>query len=132
MQIEVGNVVSGKVVGIKPFGAFVDLGNGKRGLVHISEVSSEYVKEVKDYLEEGQSVNVKIIKMSSGGKIELSIKQADPKVKEEEKKCEEIRKKISDARFEDMMNKFKKLSDDKLLDFNKKAQPRKERTRREM
>ena len=70
--------------------------------------------------------------MSSGGKIELSIKQADPKVKEEEKKCEEIRKKISDARFEDMMNKFKKLSDDKLLDFNKKAQPRKERTRREM
>ena len=61
MQLEKGNIVDGKVTGITKFGAFVDIGDGKVGLVHISEVSSTFVKEVSDYLSEGQEVKVKIL-----------------------------------------------------------------------
>ena len=52
MSIEVGAVVEGVVTGITNFGAFVDLGEGKIGLIHISEVSDVYVKDVKDFLKE--------------------------------------------------------------------------------
>ena len=72
MRLEVGSIVEGKVTGITKFGAFVELESGKTGLVHISEVSNVFVKEVKDHLAEGQSVKVKILNAQSGGKIELS------------------------------------------------------------
>ena len=49
MQVEVGAILEGKVTGITKFGAFVDLGDGKTGMVHISEVASTYVKEVRDF-----------------------------------------------------------------------------------
>ena len=48
MSIEVGTILPGKVTGITNFGAFVDLGNRKTGLVHISEVSNSYIKDIKD------------------------------------------------------------------------------------
>ena len=60
MQLEVGSIVEGKVTGITKFGAFVELPDGKVGLVHISEVSTSFVKEIKDHLTEGQSVKVKV------------------------------------------------------------------------
>ena len=56
MQIEVGSVVEGKVTGIAAFGAFVELESGKTGLVHISEIASEYVSDIKQHLKEGQKV----------------------------------------------------------------------------
>ena len=74
MQVEVGTVLEGKVSGIAAFGAFVELPDGKTGLVHISEVSTEYVNDVKDHLKEGQTVKVKVIG-TNNGKISLSIKQ---------------------------------------------------------
>ncbi len=77
MQLEVGAIVDGKVTGITNFGAFVELPEGKTGLVHISEVASTFVKEVKDYLKEGQEVKVKVLSITDGGKIGLSIKQAN-------------------------------------------------------
>ena len=126
MQLEVGAVVNGKVTGITNFGAFVELENGKTGLVHISEISTSFVKRVEDHLKEGQEVKVKIVSISKEGKIELSIKKALAKA-EEDKKREESRKKASSLKFEDMMSKFKRLSDDKLLDFNRKSEPRKSR-----
>ena len=46
MAIEVGNVLEGRVTGVKPFGAFVALPEGKSGMVHISEVSNEYVQDI--------------------------------------------------------------------------------------
>lgn len=46
MQIEVGEIYEGKVTGITKFGAFVDIGEGKSGMVHISEVASSYVKDI--------------------------------------------------------------------------------------
>ena len=50
MSIEVGDVVEGKVTGITKFGAFIELPDGKVGLVHISEVADVYVNDVKDFL----------------------------------------------------------------------------------
>ena len=70
---QVGEEVEGKVVKILPFGAVIDLG-GKEGLVHISELSNSYVKNVSDILEMGQIVKAKIIKIEPDGKISLSLK----------------------------------------------------------
>jgi S1 RNA binding domain protein len=75
MSIEVGNKVQGKVTGITNFGAFVELPEGKTGLVHISEVADSYVKDVNDHLKIGDTVEVKIIS-EKDGKIALSIKKA--------------------------------------------------------
>ncbi len=77
MSIEVGSIVEGKVTGITNFGAFVELGNGKTGLVHISEVADAYVKDINDFLKQNDMIKVKVINVSDG-KIGLSIKQADP------------------------------------------------------
>lgn len=68
MQFEVGSIVEGKVTGITKFGAFVDLGSGKSGMVHISEIASTYVKEIRDYLTENQTVNVKILSIGEDGR----------------------------------------------------------------
>lgn len=76
MTLEVGMIIKGKVSGIKEFGAFVDLDNNVTGMVHISEVAPTYVKEIKDYLKEGQEVQVKVLSIADNGKISLSIKQA--------------------------------------------------------
>ena len=78
MQLDVGKIVEGKVTGITNFGAFIDLGEGKTGMVHISEVSAGYVKEIADHLKEGEQVKVKVLKVGDDGKISLSIKQAQP------------------------------------------------------
>ena len=69
MSIEVGNILPGKVTGITNFGAFVDLGNRKTGLVHISEVSNSYIKDIKDVLTVGDEVQVKVMEISGDGKV---------------------------------------------------------------
>ena len=74
MQLEVGSIVEGKVTGITKFGAFVDLGEGKSGMVHISEVADVFVSEITEFLSEGQMVKVKVISIGDDGKISLSIK----------------------------------------------------------
>jgi len=74
MALEVGSIVEGKVTGITHFGAFVELEEGKTGLVHISEVADAYVHDIKDFIKENDIVKVKIINMQDG-KIGLSIRQ---------------------------------------------------------
>ena len=76
MQFEVGSIVEGKVTGITKFGAFVDIGEGKTGMVHISEVAPTYVKEITDHITDGQQVKVKILSIGDDGRISLSIKRA--------------------------------------------------------
>lgn len=78
MAFEIGQIVEGKVTGIMNYGAFVDLGDGTSGMVHISEVAPTYVNEIKDHLTIGQEVKVKILSIDDRGKIALSIKQAMP------------------------------------------------------
>ncbi|WP_283679349.1 S1 domain-containing RNA-binding protein [Lentilactobacillus sp. Marseille-Q4993] len=76
MAIEVGEKVNGKVSGITNFGAFVDLGEHKTGLVHISEVSDGFVKDIHDILKVGDEVTVKVMKIEGDNKISLSIRKA--------------------------------------------------------
>ena len=76
MSIEVGTILPGKVTGITNFGAFVDLGNRKTGLVHISEVSNSYIKDIKDVLTVGDEVQVKVMEIAGDGKVSLSIRRA--------------------------------------------------------
>ncbi len=77
MQLEIGAILDGKVTGITKFGAFISLTEGKSGLVHISEIANTYVNEVREHLQDGQDVKVKIIGISDDGKINLSIKKAE-------------------------------------------------------
>lgn len=76
MSIEVGSKLQGKVTGITNFGAFVELPEGSTGLVHISEVADNYVKDINDHLKVGDQVEVKVINVEKDGKIGLSIKKA--------------------------------------------------------
>ncbi|MBP1930611.1 S1 RNA-binding domain-containing protein [Ammoniphilus resinae] len=77
-DITIGEILEGKVTAIKEYGAFVGLVSNRSGLVHISQIASEYVKQVEDYLSVGDTVQVKVIDISDDGKISLSIKQVAP------------------------------------------------------
>ena len=122
MQLEVGSIVEGKVTGITGFGAFVEVDKGQTGLVHISEVASEYVKDIKEHLKLNQEVKVKVISLENN-KICLSINQAQEPKKRVARKPAEIdwSKKNSNAgmSFEDMMAKFKQSSDERMLDIKR-------------
>lgn len=85
MSIEVGAKVIGKVSGITNFGAFVELGEKKNGLVHISEVSDGYVKDIHDVLSVGDEVTVKVLSVADDGKISLSIRKATVAAPQREK-----------------------------------------------
>lgn len=76
MSIEVGEKVTGTVSGITNFGAFIDLGDRKTGLVHISEVSDSFIKDIKEVLKVGEQVTVKVMSIGDDGKIGLSIRRA--------------------------------------------------------
>lgn len=78
MEPEVGSILEGKVTSITKFGAFVSLGNGKSGLVHISEIANTFVNDVHDYLQEGQDVKVLVLS-TENNRINLSIKKAQPR-----------------------------------------------------
>ena len=75
MELEVGSIMTGKVMSITKFGAFVSIAPGKSGLVHISEIANTYVNDVNDFLTVGQEVKVKLIGIDQMGRINLSIKQ---------------------------------------------------------
>ncbi len=140
MQIEEGSVLRGKVTGIAPFGAFVELENGKNGLVHISEVASSFVDDINKHLTVGQAVKVKVISVDEKGKIALSIKKAaddgsSPKKKKEPrprtsgqlKGAPEVfefsgKKSMSDMSFEDKLLKFKQDSDEKIQDLKRNTE----------
>lgn len=131
MQLEVGKILEGKVTGITAFGAFVELGEGTTGMVHISEVSNGYVKEISDYMKEGDTVKVKVLKVGDDGKISLSVKQAQPKPEGGERRGGGNRrpqqarggfdrpKRNEPMSFEDMLNKFKQSSEEKMSDIKR-------------
>jgi S1 RNA binding domain protein len=118
MLAEVGTVVEGKVVSITSFGAFVQLQDGRTGLVHISEVADEYVKDVRNHIQEGQTVKVRVISSDKEGKISLSIKKAAEKTARP--KVEWSKDNGNDkSSFEDRLSKFLKDSDEKMADLKK-------------
>ena len=130
MQLEIGKIVEGTVNKITKFGAFVDLGDNKVGLVHISEIAPTFVKEVGDYVKEGQTVKVKILNLSEDGKIRLSIKQANHDGSEQKQNRSKKIRKLDDNNlksasggknsFEYLMSKFKMESDETQNLLNKR------------
>ena len=79
MEFTPGTILEGKVKSITKFGAFISLPEGKSGLVHISEIAYTYVNEVRDFLTEGQDVKVQILEVDQAGRLNLSIKRAQPR-----------------------------------------------------
>ncbi|CGY07457.1 polynucleotide phosphorylase/polyadenylase [Salmonella enterica subsp. enterica serovar Typhi] len=75
-EIEVGRIYNSKVTRIVDFGAFVAIGGGKEGLVHISQIADKRVEKVTDYLQMGQEVPVKVLEVDRQGRVRLSIKEA--------------------------------------------------------
>src|SRR5699024_12713471 len=92
----------GKVTGIKPFGAFVELPGGKTGLVHISEVADKYVEDINEHLKVGDQIEVKVLTIGEDNKISLSIKKAQdkptPKPPAKTPSTENYEKKLPDHR----------------------------------
>ncbi len=78
-ELKVGQVYLGKVKRVTDFGAFVEISPGKEGLVHISELSDKYVKNVSDVVRPGDEILVKIIGIDELGRLNLSKKRADKK-----------------------------------------------------
>lgn len=115
MAIDVGSIVEGVVTGITNFGAFIELPDRVTGLVHISEVADAYVKDVRDYLKEQDHVKVKVIHVDEKGKIGLSIKQANPPVRNVGRE----RRLPPTVCFEDKLAKFIKDSDERQTEFRR-------------
>ncbi|WP_302157599.1 S1 RNA-binding domain-containing protein [uncultured Acidaminococcus sp.] len=150
MALEKGAVVDGIVTGITNFGAFVSLPENKVGLIHISEVSNVFVKDVHDFLKVKDKVTVKVVSIDDKGKIGLSLKALMPPAPAPERKpAGENRhfenrhfenkkfegKKRFESKpfhgapraqgpmsFEDKLSRFLKESDDRLLDLKRNTE----------
>ncbi|SOC44774.1 S1 domain-containing RNA-binding protein [Ureibacillus acetophenoni] len=124
MSIEVGSKVQGKVTGITNFGAFVELPDGKTGLVHISEVADNYVKDINEHLKVGDVVEVKVMNVEADGKIGLSIRKAKPQPERPERpqrprrdnsnRSNDRNQHQAKESFEQKMARFLKDSDERL------------------
>lgn len=142
MALEVGSILEGKVTGITKFGAFIELPGPRTGMVHISEVAATYVKEISDFLALNQIVKVKVLAITPEGKINLSIKRAveqtapppqssRPPMRPAGRSGPPPRRHGPGAdmgfargpagpqTFEDMLNRFKQTSDDKISDLKR-------------
>ncbi|HHX71058.1 MAG: S1 RNA-binding domain-containing protein [Miniphocaeibacter sp.] len=125
MSISVGDIVEGKVTGITKFGAFVTLEDGSNGLVHISEISNEYVEKVEDFVKKDDNVKVKVLS-TKDGKISLSMKTTSKKVKQPEEFTIKVEDSESnDMSFEDKMSKFLKDSNERYVEIRTRENKRK-------
>lgn len=126
MALEIGAVVEGVVTGITNFGAFVQLPEGKVGLIHISEVSNVFVKDVHEFLKEKQQVTVKVVSVDEKGKVGLSLKALmpppEPVVKKPLERKPVAPKVVPPASLEDKIARFLKDSDDRLLDLKRNTE----------
>ncbi|MGE7999995.1 S1 domain-containing post-transcriptional regulator GSP13 [Lysinibacillus sp. NPDC093190] len=116
-KYELGDVLSGKVTGIQPYGAFVALDEDTQGLVHISEITYGFVKDVSEFLSVGQEVEVKILEIDEDAeKISLSIRALQERPATLRKKDALPRKSLQDRVDESDANGFNSLKD-KLQDW---------------
>lgn len=131
MSLEVGKKVEGKITGLAKFGAFIDLGGNKTGLVHISEVSDKFVEDINDELKVGQIVTVEVLSIGDDGKIALSMrdKEKEAEQKAEEKKAAPKRrpsnsrpKKNNSQDFDSLMDDFLKDSETRLSSLRKNTE----------
>ena len=105
--------MEGTVQRITPYGAFLQLESGKVGLVHISEIDRNYVKDVREHLRESDVVQAKVLSIKEDGKIDLSIKalqDLQPRL---------TRRRGSDPGFEQMLKKFMRSSEERQVDYKR-------------
>ena len=130
MPLKQGEIVEGKVKRVAPFGAFVEV-NGETGLVHISEISIDYVQDINDYVKVGDSVKVKVMSLEEKGKINLSIKKVLEEGRKKSCRPAEVdwsaNSNKTNMSFEDMLSKFKQESDKKISSLKLTKEPRKRR-----
>ena len=130
MSNEIGKILDGKVTSITSFGAFVSLPDQKSGMIHISEISDSYVKDINEFLKVGQNVCVKVCSVDDKGRIALSLKQVAENVVENKTEKNDITKRTDNSvyndkkdtennSFEDMMSRFLKTSNEKITDLKK-------------
>ena len=110
------------ITGITKFGAFVELPGGITGLVHISEIADEYVKDINDFFKKADRVKVKVLSVENSGKIGLSIRQASEGYSKVANNNRRKPTAVSKASFEDKMNHFLKESDERLLDLKRNTE----------
>ena len=112
-SVNVGDLLSGTVEHIAPYGAFIRLESGQKAMVHISELSHNFVKKVEDVLTVAEKVTAKVIKIDEKGRIDLSIKALQVREPQRPVKREED--------FEKKLTTFLKSSDEKIADLNNKT-----------
>lgn len=126
--IQVGNILEGKVVKVKPFGAIVLLPERKQGLVHISHISSKFVEDINDHIAEGDIVQVKVLSYDeANNKMSLSIKEVDEKasVQSNVKKLYEPKPEPNTPpTFEDIFSGWVKDSNERHAVLNKRSKRR--------
>lgn len=149
-KLEVGSIVEGKVVRVKPFGAIVSLGN-TQGLVHISQVANSFVQDINDHVKVGDMVKVKVLSIDEEShKIALSIREALPKEERRPKSNKPFNKPFNkqprrqneasanpaqeyfrpqssvnaSSDFEDKMKEWMKQANDRQTSLNKRANKR--------
>jgi S1 RNA binding domain protein len=109
--VSIGDVLTGTVEHIAPYGAFIRLDNGQKAMIHISELSYNFVKNVADVLTLSQQITAKVIKIDDKGRIDLSIKALQVKEPKPVRREEDFEKKLTS---------FMKQSDEKIADLNNK------------
>lgn len=112
---EVGEVVEGVVAKIAPYGAFIDLDSGDKGLIHISQIDRSYVRDVHDHLREQDRVTVKIVGQKPDGKLDLSIKA----LQEPDPRDHRPLRKGADPEFERMLKRFMQRSNERQADIKR-------------
>ena len=121
----VGQTVDGTVTGITHFGAFVNLDGGQTGLIHISEIAYEYVRDVREHLKLNERVKVKVLQVNpANGKYDLSLKQtreapAAVLPKWRRGRRDKVLPEGADPLFEEKLSKFMKSSEERLLDVKR-------------
>ena len=100
-EIEEGGIYYGPITRTTSFGAFVDLGNGKEGLIHISQISDEHIRRVDDYVKIGQMVTVRVLSIDPQGRINLTLKLKEDKQEEEKSGNEVVEENTTDVNEEE-------------------------------
>ena len=147
-KLEIGSIVEGKVLRVKPFGAIVSIGE-VQGLVHISQVANSFVQDINDHVKAGDTVKVKVLSIDEeNNKIALSIRDALPKEERRPKGDKPLQKQPrrqpaesasanpaqeyfrphsnvnASSDFEDKMKEWMKQANDRQTSLNKRANKR--------
>lgn len=141
MNLEIGSFVEGRIVDIVKFGVFVKIKGEKTGLVHISQISDEFVRNISDYVTVGSDIVAKVISIDDKGRVQLSMKDVPPEKAAQFKKSVEEKNPSSSSQpisetpfyrnknappkeenFESKMKKFLRQSEDRLIDLKRSTE----------